>query len=373
MQARSFSRSTAAVVTSVLVSALAFTSSASATVPASVPSVAPAQTSVDPGVVAERYLLQRLSWYDARWPVRSAARRALLRRHPDAIAQFWSSDHPYALKLSQRLATRNADFARRMLALHTEAHSPHVHAAARRAVYGGTLAQAQFARTGFAQAKEQDRLAREANRSYEQTLTQADRDVVKALAADAPGVQVRASAAHAVRPGASDADLVEFFAHDWAVAAALDADLHLQAWSDKNAVWRVQLRQLVRDAQAAEQAAGNSSAEASALARQTAARAWASAKDRAAEAGSKWRDAAAAADRQAQHWRQVAELAAQQATPNWEVISRSATATAARWSAERQAAAKQAAAWTSDYEAAWAAEQRMADPPAPAAAAVPAG
>lgn len=309
---------------------------------------------------SDRAFVRWLAGKDPRSTVRVAAWSALISSTPDeAVAEFLASGFDYAKQRAAQARARNLDFAKRVLATHTAEYSPEVHAAAKRAVNGTDADRERFARTGYAAAKERDRLAREAAGEQARAIVQADRDFVAALRDNDPGPQVRASAAWALRPGATDGDLVEFFAYGWASGASLDLEMFRTRAADNDAAWRVTISRLVVEAQAAEQAALEASGEAAEQARQAAARAWQAAGDGTGPARTAWTDAQSTADAQAANWRAVVEAANVATGPNWAAIAGPAAATEGEWAAEREFAAEQARFWTALREQARAGEERM--------------
>ncbi|GGM57701.1 hypothetical protein GCM10012275_31140 [Longimycelium tulufanense] len=189
--------------------------------------------------------------------------RALISPNGEAaLVRFLNTEFPYAKKLAEQQKARNADFARRVSETHTAEFAPEVHAAAQRAVNGTDADRERFARTGYAEAKERDRWAREASGEQTRALTEDDRNYVRKLAEHAPGVQVRAAATWAVRPAAVENDLVEFFAYDWASAARLDLEGHRMRMADNEVGWRATVERLIGEAKAAEKAASETAGEA---------------------------------------------------------------------------------------------------------------
>lgn len=288
-----------------------------------------------------------LALYDPRALVRTAAWNALTSKNvPAAVDRFLNSGMKFAVDRAKMLASRNEDFARRVLATHTVEYSPEVHAAARDALNRGTAALDAFARTGYAAAKERDRLAREADGEQAAALSQADRDFVVHLRDTDPGAQVRAAAGLAVRPEATDADVVEFYAYDWAAAAAVDLEVERTQRANSDMVWRSGLEGLIADAKAAQQAALEAEGEAKELARATALRAWGLVGDRARPATSAWDGAVLVAQQQAANWQQVAVAAGEASSnPNWAAIADAAGDNEQHWQTTRDTAAKQAAYW----------------------------
>jgi hypothetical protein len=194
-------------------------------------------------------------------------------------------------------------------------------------------------------------------------LVQADRDFVAVLRDSDPGAQVRVGAGYALRTGATDADLVEFFAYGWNSSARLDLELHQAAIADSDVRWRATINRLVIDAQAAEKAAREAQGEAAAAARAAAATAWRKVGDDTTPARSAWQQAEDVAAAQAASWQAIALAAAGAESVNWESIAKSSVATEAAWNTERETAAEQARYWNALLGQARAAELEMTDPP----------
>lgn len=296
--------------------------------------------------------------------VRAAAWLALLSSTPDAaIAEFLASGYEPARARAAAQDQQDLDFAKRILATHIAAYAPETHAAAKRAVNGSAADRERFARTGYAEAAARDRQVREADGTHAAALAQADRDFVAALRDSDPGAQVRVGAGYALRAGATDADLVEFFAYGWNSSARLDLELHQSAIADNDVRWRATINRLTADARAAETAAREASGEAAAAARAQAATAWRTVVEQTTPARSAWRQAEDVAAAQAASWQAIALAAAAAESVNWESIASSSVSTAAAWSTERDSAAEQARYWTALLDQARAAELEMTDPP----------
>ncbi|WP_344413093.1 hypothetical protein [Amycolatopsis minnesotensis] len=297
---------------------------------------------------------------DGRGFVRAAALNALASEPQEAgISRFFATEYDFAVRYSAERSALNADFARRVLDTHTARFSPEVHAAAQRAVTGSDADRDQFARTGYAAARERDQHNREADGKQAAAIVEADRQFVRGLGQTDPGPQVRAAAAWALRPGAGDSDLVEFFSCGWASAARLDLETHRTAAADREVAWRVVARRLVTEAQDAEKAALEASQEAAAQLRAAAARAWREVGDKTAAPRSAWADAGEIALKQAENWRAVAAAAQAATGPNWQAIAGPATTSQDQWQVEQQTAREQAAYWTALLQQAESGEQRM--------------
>jgi hypothetical protein len=298
--------------------------------------------------------------YDPRSSVRAAAWGALVSTDVDAaVARFIDSGYAYAKTRAALNDARNTDFAQRVLATHTAEFAPEVHAAAQYALSKGAAEREAFARTGYEAAKARDRAAREATGAQAAELQQFDRDFVVLVRDNDPGEQVRAAAAYALRPAATDGDLVEFFAYEWSNAAGLDLAAFRIRTSDEDMRWRADVGRLVTAAQEAEAAALAAAGEAAEQSRGAAARAWA---DVATQTGTPrvlWADAQQVAEAQAANWQRVVAAAGGATGLNWEAIVGSAGSTAESWAAERDQVAEQAAYWSGLFSDALAGELRM--------------
>ncbi|MEV4348276.1 hypothetical protein AB0J83_27785 [Actinoplanes sp. NPDC049596] len=298
--------------------------------------------------------------FDSRSSVRAAAWGALVSSDVDAaLIRFWDSGYNFAKSRAALNDSRNTDFCQRVLATHTVEFAPEVHAAAAYALGKNAAARESFARTGYEAAKARDRQAREATGAQAAALEQFDRDYVALLRDNDPGEQVRAAATYTLRPAATDADLVEFFAYGWANAAELDVAAFRMRVSDEDARWRAGIERLVADAQAAEQAALATAGEAAEQARATAARAWADVATRTGTPRVLWADAEQVARAQAANWQQVVAAANGATGLNWQAVVGSSGTTAASWAAEQEQAAEQVAYWSGLFADALAGELRM--------------
>ena len=296
---------------------------------------------------ADEVWVRYLAQYDPRSTVRIAAWQALLSSAPDAaVEQFLASGYDYAVRLAAERKARNADFAKRVLATYTAEFSPEVHAAAQFAVNSRDDADRdRFADGGFEAAKARDSAVRAEVGEQAAALVEADREFVRGLAVSDPGAQVRGSAAYAVRPGASDNDVVDFFATGWAFGARLDLEGFRRQGADNEMRWRATLTQLLTDAAAAEQAAREASGELAEQAKAAAVRAWQAVGDQSAPARSYWGEAQQRVETQAAGWAAVYAAASTASGPNWAAVTGPAQATQSGWEAERRQAAQQAQYW----------------------------
>lgn len=311
---------------------------------------------------AARKLVRRLAGKDPRAAVRADAWVAWADEDDAVVTEFLSTGLAAAEQRAAETSAVDADFCRRVLATYTSEFAPEVHAAAQRALNGTDSDRALFARSGFAAAQQRDQAARDADGALARALVEDDRRYVRALAVGDPGPQVRAAAARASRPEATDADLVEFFAYGWATAAELDLEAHRLRDAEQEARWQAAIGALVTDAQEAEQAALDASADVAEQLRATAARAWQTAGNGTGPARTAWGEYQDIAAAQAANWHAIAAAAAAAASPNWHAVADMAGHADADWAAEQEWAAQQSAFWKALYDQALDGETRMRNP-----------
>jgi hypothetical protein len=332
-------------------------------VPAAVAGSSSASVAAVPDqATADRLFVEWLSKSDPRPNLKVAARVALF-AHKDVrdatIATFLASGYDYSKRRAAESRARNTNFAKRVLATHTAAYAPTVRAAAQHALDGTDSDRDRFVRTGYEQAKKADRQARQADNEHAAAILELDQVLVARLRDKDPGEQVRAAAAFALRDGATNSEVVEFFAFDWPTAAALDSEVFRTRCADNDILWRAAMRRLTADALAAEVAAREAADEAKAQKRAAAARAWTLVREQTAPARTAWADADEVAEAQAANWQEIARVAGSSTNPHWQAIAETAPASAEQWAAERANAAEQAAYWTALYEQALAAERAL--------------
>ncbi|WP_245589622.1 hypothetical protein [Amycolatopsis balhimycina] len=298
----------------------------------------------DPATTA-RKLVRRLAGKDPRAAVRADAWVAWADEDDDVVFEFLDHGLAAAEQRAAETAAVNTDFCRRVILTYTATYAPEVNAAAQRALLGTDPDRELFVRQGFAAAEQRDRLAREADGSQQEALAEADRHYVRTLATHDPGAQVRAAAAWATRPGATDADVVEFFAYGWATGAELDLEAHRLRDAEQEARWLATVRQLLVDAREAEQAALDAAGEIAVQLREAAARAWQRVGERTSAPRVAWADAEQVARDQAANWAAVAAAAQAATGPNWRAVRDAADPTRAAWAAEQDWAAEQSRFW----------------------------
>jgi len=309
-----------------------------------------------------RKLVRRLAGKDPRAEVRADAWVAWADENDDVVFEFLDHGLTAAEQRAAETAAVNADFCRRVLLTYTAAYAPEVNAASQRALLGTDSDRELFVRQGFAAAEQRDRLAREADGSQQEALAEADRQYVRALATHDPGAQVRAAAAWATRPGATDADVVEFFAYGWATGAELDLEAHRLRDAELEARWQATLRRLILDAREAEQAALDAAGEIAVQLREAAARAWQRVGERTSAPRVAWADAEQVARDQAANWAAVAAAAQAATGPNWQAVRDAADPTRTAWTAEQGWAAEQSRFWAGVLGQAVDGETRMRNP-----------
>lgn len=329
----------------------------------------PVVSAVSEAVVneAEYEFVVWLALYDERDAVRSAAWHALTWDTREKIAAgiqgFFATEWAAAELLSNSSRQRNKEFVDYVVATCVPAYAPEVCAAARAASRGTAAQQTAFVRTGYAAAKERDRRFRAATGAQAAALVQADRSYVAVLRDNDPGAQVRLAAAWALRDGATDGDLVEFFSHGWAYSAGLDVRAHRTELAANAKQWKRNLEDLTVAAKGAELKARVAAGEAAAQERARATQAWRSAVETAGQARVAWQNAEQVALAQAEVWRQIAAAAAA-GSANWQPILGASTGIGGQWTAEIDLAQSQAAYWAGLYEKAVAAEHAWAQTPA---------
>ncbi|MBH1933073.1 hypothetical protein I5Q34_01995 [Streptomyces sp. AV19] len=292
--------------------------------------------------------------------IRSSAWLALRSSRGDAAIAEWLAPGGGFQKALQRMRTTqnlNRAFCERVLLTHPASFSPEVHAAAERAVAGTPVDQAAFVRSGYDAALKRDRAAREADEKREAEVAARDRDFVRNIAENDPGEQVRVAARWALRPGAGDADVAEFFGYGWTTGATLDLEGYRMRIADAEVARHHTLSLLLEKATAAEEAL--KSAADKAKARAEAERAWGEVADHADAARKAWlaeRDTAVA---QAENWRNVAKASKDSADRLWKNIGDAAAANQDSWTGEQTEAAGTAGFWKDMFDRAQDSEDRV--------------
>ncbi|MFC8920943.1 hypothetical protein ACFT5C_34990 [Streptomyces sp. NPDC057116] len=291
--------------------------------------------------------------------VRTSAWNALRSSRGDQALLEWlapGGGFDAAKQRARDTRARNKAFCERVIATHTAEFSPQVRVAATRALKGTVAEQAAFVASGYAEAQRRDRAAREAGELQRLDVAAADREFVRGLGEQDPGEHVRVAAQWALRAGATDADVAEFFGYGWATGAALDLTAYRGRIADAEAVRHHTLTRLIAQATAAEAAVAG--AADAARARAEAERAWRAVSEHAGAAQRAWQAEQAATTAQADNWRTVARLSRESAERLWQAISGTADDHEAAWSGERQAADEAAAFWKAMFDRAQDGESR---------------
>ncbi|MEV5505632.1 hypothetical protein [Streptomyces orinoci] len=266
-------------------------------------------------------------------------------RGADAIAEWLApgGGFDYAKQRARETRSRNRAFCERVLRTHTVEFSPQVHEAAERALKGTAADQAAFVATGYADAQRRDRSSREADTQHKYEVAAHDRDFVRMRAEHDPGEQVRVAAQWALRPGAGDADIAEFFGYGWTAGAALDLEGFRARVADAEVLRRHTLSRLIKEAEAAE-AALQGAADA-AKARAEAERAWRAVAEHADAARKAWLAEQSTAMAQAENWKNVVNAARANPGDVWKNIADTAVASQDAWAKEQALAGEAVRFW----------------------------
>ncbi|WP_234324006.1 ALF repeat-containing protein [Streptomyces sp. NRRL S-481] len=292
--------------------------------------------------------------------IRTSAWNALRSTRGDAAIAEWLAPGGGYDAAKQRLRdarSRNRAFCERVVSTHPVAFSPEVRSAAERALKGTDADRAAFVKTGYAEARQRDRVMREADAERRLEVAEKDRAFVRAVADGDPGEQVRVAAQWALRSGSTDADVAEFFGYGWATGAALDVEAYRLRVADGEVRRQHLLSLLVARAVAAEEAL-KSSVDA-AKARAEAELAWRAVADHADGAQKAWLTEQEAARAQAESWQNIARLSKESADTIWEKITAPAEARRSDWASEQAEAALTAAFWNDMADRARDSENRV--------------
>ncbi|MEU3350984.1 hypothetical protein [Streptomyces sp. NPDC037389] len=292
--------------------------------------------------------------------VRTSAWNALRStRGDEAIAEWLAPGGGFdaARQRARDVRARNRAFCERVVRTHTAEFSPETRAAAERALKGTAADQAAFVKTGYAEAQKRDRATREADTRHKLEVAAKDRDFVSSVAEHDPGEQVRVAAQWALRPGATDADVAEFFGYGWSTGATLDFEAFATRITDAETIRRATLARLIKDADAAEKAV-KGSADA-AMARAEAERAWKAVADHSEAARKAWLAEQETAAAQADNWKNIVKAAQESSDELWKNIGRSADATQKTWSQEQANALETSRFWQDMFDKARDGENRV--------------
>ncbi|MER5891096.1 hypothetical protein ABT160_45405 [Streptomyces sp. NPDC001941] len=292
--------------------------------------------------------------------LRTSAWNALRSSLGDAAITAWLAPGGGYDLAKQRLRdtrTRNRMFCERVAATHTAAFSPQVHAAASNALRGTDADRAAFVKSGYAAAQVRDREARAADTAHQNEVSAREKDFIRALGVADPGAEVRVAAQWALRAGATDTDVAEFFGYGWANGATLDLDGYRLRVADAETRRHHGLSLLVQKAVAAEAAIpGAADAES---ARADAVAAWRAVAGHAEAARLGWLADQAVAAAQARNWQDIAVAAQADGGPIWKNIAAPAVANQGYWSQEEAEATVAVASWQDILDQASRGEERV--------------
>ncbi|MGW7343117.1 hypothetical protein [Streptomyces sp. NPDC054854] len=309
---------------------------------------------------AARERVQRLAKSGLPAEIRASAWNALRSTRGDAAIAEWlapGGGYDLAKQRMRDTRVRNRAFCERVLASHTAAFSPEVRADVERVLKGTDADRAAFVKSGYAEAQQRDRAARETDSQHGLQIAERDREFVRRMADEDPGENVRVAAQWAVRPGATDADIAEFFGFGWTSGAALDLDAHRLRIADAEVRRHHTLTGLIGQAVAAER--DLATAADAALVRAEAERAWRAVADHTNAARGAWLTEQETALRQVERWRGIAQESRDGADAVWRSITALADARQEDWTKEQAQAAETAASWKDMFDRAQAGELRV--------------
>ncbi|MFF4421573.1 hypothetical protein ACFY04_12430 [Streptomyces sp. NPDC001549] len=292
--------------------------------------------------------------------LRTSAWNALRSTRGDAAIADWLAPGGGYDLAKQRLKdarTRNRMFCERVLRTHPADLAAQTRGAVERALKGSDADRAAFVKTGYAQAQQIDRMAREAAAGEQRAVLDRDREFVRSLAEHDPGEQVRVAAQWALRPGAADEDVREFYGFGWVTGGALDLEGHRLRTADSEALRHRALTLLLKTAAEAEEALRGASD--TAAARAEAARAWQTVAAHAQGAHTAWVAERERAGQQADSWKNIQALAKGAAEEMWQRIADPAGQNQRSWTNEAQEATGSAAFWQDILQRAHDGENRV--------------
>jgi hypothetical protein len=280
--------------------------------------------------------------------IRAGAQRALATGDPALVARFLEVDYPYLVEEAALMAQLDREWCDLVLSSITPEDSPAVYAAAQAAISGSDADRAEFVRSGYAAAQQQDDAVRQEAEAAARALVERDRGYVRQLALTAPGEQVRAAASFATRPMATDRDLDEFFEHSWIFSADLDLEVFRRNNNENDTFQGRRVERRITAARDAEAAAQDPPAGLAEERRAAVERAWQDASAAANALRDAWLNAQHVAAIEAEHWATVVvDASGEGLTPAWATVAASAEATRAEWEAEQAGAAERAQYWES--------------------------
>ncbi|MFI9384637.1 hypothetical protein [Kutzneria sp. NPDC052558] len=288
--------------------------------------------------------MKRLAKHDPRPDVQTSAWNAILSsRGDEAITEFLTTGLSAAKERAAERARRNREFIERTNKFSLPGSAVRITSA--RALSGSDNEQDEYVRSGLAKAQQADK---DTNNQYQEKLAKLakeDRDYVADLAANDPGVQVRAAANRALSQGDDEA-IGLFFKYYWASAARLDDEAFRRYTADQDAMWHSDVQRLIEVAEYAEQQEKAASGEAARKARADAIAAWRAVQAQAGQSSVDWTAEGEKASRQSAAWAAVADHA-RTATgeQDWADVLARGDAGRTSWADEAAWALAQANAW----------------------------
>jgi len=328
----------AVLVTALVTGTLAATGSAAAIAETAISVTDPAAQAA-----ANRERVKRLAKHDPRPDVQTSAWNAVLSsRGDEAITEFLTTGLAAAKERAAERARRNREFIERTNKFSLPGSAVAITSA--RALSGSDNEQDEYVRSGLARAQEADRVSGNQYQEKLAKLAKEDRDYVADLAADDPGVQVRAAANRAL--GQDDEAIGLFFKYYWASAARLDDEAFRRYTADQDAIWHSDVQRLIDVAEFAEQQEKASSGEAASKARADAIAAWRAVAAQAGQSGVDWTAEGGKASRQSAAWAAVADHARTASSEqDWSDVLARGDAGRTSWADEAAWALSQANAW----------------------------
>jgi hypothetical protein len=275
--------------------------------------------------------------------LRAEALHALLsNRGDEAIDEFFATGIAQARARATQRETNNLRYIQEInrYALRESA----VEASSTRALGSSANAQDEYVQSGYDRARELDEANNNKNQERLVRLAREDRDYVTFLAANDPGVQVRAAAQRAI--AGDDTQVGLFFKYYWGIGADLDNEAFRRRTLEQNEIWHRQIRALTDAALAAEKAERESSGELARKARLDAIARWDEIDREAAESSVDWNAEKGKADAQAAAWALLVEHArSAQSEQDWAAILDRAGSSNTSWADEAAWALGQATFW----------------------------
>ena len=329
---------------SILVAAMAFGAVTTTVVtPATAESTVTSTTQADLAT-ARRDTVRRTAFSESLSPeLRAEALHALLSDRGDAaIDEFFATG---IARARARATEREANNRRYIQEINRYSPSGSaVRFTSDQAMVSSANAQDEYVQSGYERARAADEANNNQHQEHLARLAAEDRAYVTYLAANDPGVQVRAAANRAI--AGDDFQVGLFFKYYWGIGADLDNEGFRRRTLEQNEIWHRQIRVLTDAALAAEKAERESSGELARKARQDAIARWDEVERAAGQSSVDWNAEKAKADAQAAAWASVAEHArSAQSEQDWAAILDRAGTSNTSWADEAAWALGQAKFW----------------------------